>query len=156
VQAIHHAFAKYLPEMAEVFDEAAPSISTNDEKPAIQAAYSQTKNISIDYGIMEKADNVYVWLSQFAWSDLGSWGSLYEYSAKDSNNNAIGVDALTYETHNSIIKGDANKLVVTQGLNGYLVGAFGNVVIVCEKDKEDLFRKFVNDLKSKPNSSDYL
>jgi mannose-1-phosphate guanylyltransferase len=105
---------------------------------------------------MEKADNVYVWLSSFAWSDLGSWGSLYEYSAKDANNNVIGVDALTYETRNSIIKGDANKLVVTQGLNGYLVGAFGNVVIVCEKDKEDLFRKFVNDLKSKPNSSDYL
>jgi len=105
---------------------------------------------------MEKADNVYVWLSSFAWSDLGSWGSLYEYSAKDSNNNVIGVDALTYETRNSIIKGDANKLVVTQGLNGYLVGAFGNVVIVCEKDKEDLFRKFVNDLKSKPNSNDYL
>ena len=156
VQAIHHAFAKYLPEMTEIFDEAAPSISTDDEKQAIQAAYSQTKNISIDYAIMEKADNVYVWLSQFAWSDLGSWGSLYEYSAKDSNNNVIGVDALTYETRNSIIKGDANKLVVTQGLNGYLVGAFGNVVIVCEKDKEDLFRKFVNDLKSKPNSSDYL
>jgi mannose-1-phosphate guanylyltransferase len=105
---------------------------------------------------MEKADNVYVWLSSFAWSDLGSWLSLYEHSAKDNMNNVIDVEALTYETRNSIIKGDKGKLVVTQGLNGYLVGAFGNVVIVCEKEKEDLFRKFVNDLKSKPNSSDYL
>jgi mannose-1-phosphate guanylyltransferase len=156
VQAILHSFAKHLPEMTEIFDEVAQKISTDEEKPAIQAAYSQTKSISIDYGIMEKADNVYVWLSTFAWSDLGSWGSLYEYSTKDSNNNVIGVEALTYETRNSIIKGDKDKLVVTQGLNGYLVGAFGNVVIVCEKDKEDLFRRFVNDLKAKPNGSEYL
>ncbi len=156
VQAILHSFAKHLPEMTEIFDEAAVKISTDEEKQAIQAAYSQTKNISIDYGIMEKADNVYVWLSTFAWSDLGSWGSLYEYSTKDANNNVIGAEALTYETRNSIIKGDKDKLVVTQGLNGYLVGAFGNVVIVCEKDKEDLFRRFVNDLKAKPNGSEYL
>jgi mannose-1-phosphate guanylyltransferase len=156
VQAILHSFAKHLPEMTEIFDEAALKISTDEEKQAIQAAYSQTKNISIDYGIMEKADNVYVWLSTFAWSDLGSWGSLYEYSTKDANNNVIDVEALTYETRNSIIKGDKDKLVVTQGLNGYLVGAFGNVVIVCEKDKEDLFRRFVNDLKAKPNGSEYL
>ena len=156
VQAIHQAFAKYLPEMTEIFEEAALKISTPEEKNAMQAAYSQIKNISIDYAIMEKADNVFVWLSSFAWTDLGSWGSLYEYSLKDSNNNVIGVEALTYETRNSIIKGDKDKLVVTQGLNGYLVGAFGNVVIVCEKDKEDLFRRFVNDIKSKPNSNDYL
>ncbi len=156
VQAILHSFAKHLPEMTEIFDEAAEKISTDEEKNAIQTAYSQTKSISIDYAIMEKADNVYVWLSSFAWSDLGSWGSLYEYSTKDTNNNVIGVEALTYETRNSIIKGDKDKLVVTQGLNGYLVGAFGDVVIVCEKDKEDLFRRFVNDLKAKPNGSEYL
>jgi mannose-1-phosphate guanylyltransferase len=156
VQAILHAFATHLPEMTEIFEEVRTKISTDEEKSAIQAAYSQTKNISIDYGIMEKADNVHVWLSSFAWSDLGSWGSLYEYSAKDAMNNVIGVEALTYETRNSIIKGDKDKLVVAQGLNGYLVGAFGNVVIVCEKDKEDLFRRFVNDLKGKSNGGEFL
>jgi mannose-1-phosphate guanylyltransferase len=156
VQAILHSFAKHLPEMTEIFDEASLRISTDEEKQAIQVAYSQTKNISIDYGIMEKADNVYVWLSSFAWSDLGSWGSLYEYSTKDAMNNVIDIEALTYETRNSIIKGDKDKLVVAQGLNGYLIGAFGNVVIVCEKDKEDLFRRFVNDLKNKPNGGEYL
>lgn len=156
VQAIRNAFEKYLPEMSEIFDEATPKLSTPEEKAAIQSAYSQTKNISIDYGIMEKADNVYVMLSNFAWSDLGSWGSLYEHSTKDAMNNVIGADSMTYDTRNSIIKGDKNKLIVVQGLNGYLVGAFGNVVIVCEKDKEDLFRKFSNDLKSKPNNTDYL
>lgn len=156
VRAILQSFAKHLPEMNEIFDEAAHAISTSYEKEAVQAAYSQTKNISIDYGILEKAENVYVMLSTFAWSDLGSWGSLYEYGTKDAMNNVIDADALTYDTRNCIIKGDGNKLIVAQGLNGYLIGAFGNVTIVCEKDKEDLFRKFANDLKGKSNGTDYL
>ncbi|MBS1556156.1 MAG: mannose-1-phosphate guanylyltransferase [Bacteroidetes bacterium] len=156
VQAIIKSFAQHLPDMNEIFEEVSEKISTPDEKAALQTAYAQVKNISIDYGIMEKADNVFVWLSNFAWSDLGSWLSLYEHSAKDSMNNVISIDALTYETRNSIIKGDKGKLVVAQGLNGYLIGAFDNVVIVCEKDKEDLFRRIVNDIKAKPNGGEYL
>lgn len=156
VKAIHAAFHKYLPEMAEVFDEAATRFGTPEEKNALQSAYLQTKSISIDYGIMEKADNVYVWLSNFAWSDLGSWNSLHDNSIKDSNNNAINADSMVYETRNSVIKGPKDKLIVVQGLNGYLVGAFDNVFIVCEKDKEEWFRRFVNDLKSRPNGNDYL
>lgn len=156
VQTFLKAFRKHLPEMAEIFDDASEKISTPEEKAAIQTAYAQIKNISIDYGIMEKAENVYVWLSNFAWSDLGSWASLHDVSRKDENNNAIAADALVYDTRNSIIKGPKDKLIVVQGLNGYLVGAFDNVVIVCEKDKEDLFRRFVNDLKGKSNGGEYL
>ncbi len=156
VQAFLSSFHKHLPEMAEIFDDASEKISTPQERAAIQIAYSQVKNISIDYGIMEKAENVYVWLSNFAWSDLGSWASLHEISAKDENNNAVAADTLLYDTRNSIIKGPKDKLIVVQGLNGYLVGAFDNVVIVCEKDKEDLFRRFVNDLKTKSNGTEYL
>ena len=156
VKAILEAFRKHLPEMTEVFEEAAIRFNTEQERTALQAAYSQTKSISIDYGIMEKADNVYVWLSTFAWSDLGSWSSLYDNSTKDANNNAISAETLIYETRNSVIKGPKDKLIVVQGLNGFLVGAFDNVVIVCEKDKEELFRKIVNDLKNRPNGNDYL
>lgn len=156
VKAIMEAFRKHLPEMAEVFDEASVRFNTEGERAALQVAYSQTKSISIDYGIMEKADNVYVWLSSFAWSDLGSWSSLYDNSAKDANNNSISADSLIYETRNSVIKGSKDKLIVVQGLNGYLVGAFDNVVIVCEKDKEELFRKIVSDLKNRSNGNDYL
>jgi mannose-1-phosphate guanylyltransferase len=151
VQAILKAFNTYLPEMTEVFEEAAPSFGTSGEKDAIQLAYSQCKNISIDYGIMEKADNVYVALSKFPWSDLGSWASLHEISARDGSNNDVKADALIYDTRNSIIRGPEGKLIVVQGLNGYLVGVFDNVVIVCEKDKEDMFRKFVADVKAKGN-----
>ncbi|SHH87104.1 mannose-1-phosphate guanylyltransferase [Chryseolinea serpens] len=155
-KAITTAFHQYLPEMAEVFDEVRPKLGTPEEKEAILGAYSQCKNVSIDYGIMEKAKNVYVCLGNFTWSDLGSWASIHEISAKDENNNVINANAHTYDTRNCIIKGSPDKLIVVQGLNGYLIGEFGNVIIVVEKDKEEQFRKFVNDIKAKPNAQDYI
>lgn len=156
VQAIIDAFHKYLPEMSEVFDEIKSKLNTSEEKDAIHSAYPQCKSISIDYGIMEKANNVFVCLGTFSWSDLGSWASIHEISDKDDNNNAIRANAQTYETRNSIIRGSNDKLIVVQGLNGYLVGEFGNVIIVCEKDKEEQFRRFVSDLKAKPNSGEFV
>jgi mannose-1-phosphate guanylyltransferase len=156
VQAIVTAIQKHLPEMAEVFEEVRPKLSTPEEKNAIAIAYPQCKSISIDYGVMEKATNVYVCLGDFSWSDLGSWASIHEISGKDNNNNVIQAHALTYDTRNCIIKGSTDKLIVAQGLNGYLIGEFGNVFIVCEKDKEEQFRRFVNDLKSEPNANDFL
>ncbi|HET9486457.1 MAG TPA: mannose-1-phosphate guanylyltransferase [Chryseosolibacter sp.] len=156
VQAIVKAIQLHLPEMAEVFEEIRNKLGTTQEREAISAAYPQCKSISIDYGVMEKASNVYVCLGDFSWSDLGSWASIHEISPKDPDNNVVRANALTYETRNCIIKGSDNKLIVVQGLNGYLVGEFGNVVIVCEKDKEEQFRRFVNDVKSKPNSNEFL
>jgi len=156
VKAITDAFHQHLPEMSEVFDEIKPKLGTPDEREAILGAYSQCKNISIDYGIMEKAQNVFVCLGTFTWSDLGSWGSIHEISEKDENNNVINANTQTYETRNCIIKGSPDKLIVVQGLNGYLVGEFGNVVIVCEKDREEQFRRFVNDVKARPNAADFV
>lgn len=156
VKAILRAMKEHLSEMTEIFEEALPKFSTTEEKEAVRAAYVQCKHISIDYGIMEKATNVYVCLGDFTWSDLGSWGSIHEISDKDQDNNVISANALTYETRNCIIRGSGNTLIVTQGLNGYLIGEFGNVFIVCEKDKEEQFRRFVNDLKAKPNAADFL
>lgn len=156
VQTIVKAIQLHLPEMAEVFEDIRSKLGTAQEKEAIAISYPQCKSISIDYGIMEKASNVYVCLGDFSWSDLGSWASIHEISDKDNDNNVISANALTYDTRNCIIKGSANKLIVAQGLNGYLVGEFGNVIIVCEKDKEEQFRRFVNDVKSKPNASEYL
>jgi len=156
VQAIVHSFRQYMPEMSEIFDEAKSRFNTPGEKEAIHSVYSQCKNISIDYGIMEKATNVYVCLGNFTWSDLGSWASIHDISTKDENNNVLGANAQVYDTRNCIIKGSPDKLIVVQGLNGYLVGEFGNVVIVCEKDKEEQFRRFVNDVKTRPNANDYL
>jgi mannose-1-phosphate guanylyltransferase len=156
VKAVLAAFARYMPEMAEVFDELGPKLYTADEAAAVETAYGQCKSISIDYGILEKADNVFVWLSNFSWSDLGSWSSLHELAPKDANHNAVRANALIYDTRNSVIQGPPGKLIVAQGLNGYLVGVFDNVVIVCEQDKEEFFRRVVNDLKAKPNGNEFL
>jgi len=106
VHAFLDAYKKYLPEMNEIFDDISDKISTDEEKTAIRSAYAQVKNISVDYGIMEKADNVYVWPSNFAWSDLGSWSSLHDLSPKDTNNNSIAADAMLYDMRNSIIRGE--------------------------------------------------
>lgn len=156
VKAILKAFQRHMPELSEAFEEIRPQLFTQDEKNVVTQVYGQTKNVSIDYGVMEKADNVYVSLGNFSWSDLGSWASLYEASIKDDHNNVVGGNVLVYDTRNSVIKGPGDKLLVVQGLNGFLVGVFDNVVIVCEKDKEELFRRYVNDLKAKQNGADYL
>jgi len=156
VKSILKAFDRYLPDMAEVFHEAAARFDSPDEEAAVKTVYSLVKNVSIDYGIMEKADNVFVVLGHFTWSDLGSWGALHDVLPKDAHNNVVAADALLYETRNSIVEAPKDKLVVVQGLNGYLVGVFDNVVVVVEKDREEQFRRFVNDLRAKPNGNDYL
>lgn len=156
VKAILAAFDKYLPELSEAFQEIRPQLFTADEKAAVTTVYGQTKSISIDYGVMEKADNVYMSLGDFAWSDLGSWSSLFDASIKDENHNVVNGEVMVYDTRNSVLKGSEGNLLVVQGLNGYLVGIFDNVVIVCEKDKEETFRRFVNDLKARNNGGDYL
>lgn len=155
-KAILTALEKHVPDLAEAFAEASNKFGTEDEPKAVETAYSVCRSISIDFGVMEKADNVYVWLSQFQWSDLGSWASLHEASALDEHNNVVQADALTYDTRNSFIKGPQDKLMIVQGLNGYLVGWFDDVVVVCEKDKEELFKRFVNDLKAKSNGNQFL
>lgn len=156
VKAILEAFQRYLPELSEALEEIRPTFSTPAERAAIANVYAQTKNVSIDYGVMEKASNVYVALGNFTWSDLGSWASLHEVSERNKDNNVVNGMALVYDTRNSVILGPPDKLIVAQGLNGYLVGVFNNVVIVCEKDKEELFRRYVNDLKAKSDGGQYL
>lgn len=156
VQAILQAFHRYLPELAEAFEEIRPRLLSAEERNSVAKVYGQTKYISIDYGVMEKADNVYVALGNFSWSDLGSWASLHEASARNSENNVINAEALVYDTRNSVVLGPPDTLIVAQGLNGYLVGVFGNVVIICEKDKEELFRRYVNDLKARPDGPKFL
>lgn len=149
VDSIIQAFEEFLAEQAEIFEEGKGKYFTPQEEPFIRKAYSQCKNISIDYGIMEKANNVYVMLADFGWSDLGSWNSLHEIRDKDANNNAIDANALVFDTKESIIKGDHDKLIVVQGLEGYLVAQCEDVTLICKKDDEQRFREYVSEVKSK-------
>lgn len=149
VSSLIEAFHKYMPDVADVFEEGKSHYGKADEQTFINNAYSQVKNISIDYGIMEKSDQVYVILGDFGWSDLGSWQSLHELREKDEFNNVIEANALVYETENCYIKTDSDKLVVVQGLQDYLVNESENVLLICKLDSEKKFRDFVANAKKK-------
>ncbi|MEX2335927.1 MAG: mannose-1-phosphate guanylyltransferase [Fulvivirga sp.] len=155
VQAIIQAFEQSLPEVAEAFADISKGLYTDRESRAVSDAYSQCGNISIDYGVMEKAGNVYVVLGDFGWSDLGSWNSLHELSDKNGDNNAIKGNAIVYDTKNSLIHGPKDKLIIAQGLDGYLVAECGNVILICKKDEESKFRDFVKDVKTQ-KGKEYL
>jgi len=143
-------FEESLPEMAEAFEDGMDFYYTDKEQDYIDRAYTQCRNISIDYGIMEKAENVFVVLGDFAWSDLGSWSSLYDNLKKEDRENIVlGADLLSYESTGNIIKTDKNKLVIIQDLDDYLVADFEDVLMICKKDQEAKFREFVNDVKNK-------
>lgn len=147
-KAIVKAFEKHLPELAEIFDDCPNCYYSPNEDEFIRSAYSQSKNISIDYGIMEKAENVYVVLADFGWSDLGSWASLHEIRNKDEQNNAVDANAVLFDTRNCMIKSDKDHLVVVQGLEGYLVAQCDDVILICNKDDEARFREYVNEVKA--------
>jgi len=153
INAFIQAFDDHLPEISEVFKEGLSLFYTEHERDFIQKAYSQSKNISIDYGVMEKAQNVYVVLGDFGWSDVGSWNSLYELRDKDANQNVIDANALVYESRDNMIKGPQDQLIVVQGLEGYLVADCENVLLICKKEEEARFREFVSDVKEKKGNT---
>lgn len=147
-KAIVKAFELHMRELADLFSAIGPYYYTEKEEAKINHAYAITKGISIDYGVMEKAENVYVMPGQFGWSDLGSWNSLHEIRDKNDENNVIDANALIYDTRSSFIKGPNDKLIVVQGLEDYLVADTGNVLLICKKDQEKMFRTFVGDVKN--------
>ena len=133
--------------MDGLFKEISPKLGTTDEKLAVERAYSECRNVSIDYGIMEKADNVYVICSEFGWSDLGTWGSLYTHSNKDSKQNAInGKNVMVYDTKNTLVNVPANKLVILQGLEDYIVVESDDILLVCKMKDEQEIKKFVSNV----------
>src|SRR5690606_18558313 len=110
-QTILQAFQEYLSDMAETFVEGHDKLDTDQEEAFINKAYSHCRNISIDYGVMEKANNVYVILGDFGWSDLGTWNSLYSISEKTEEGNVVDGNVLLYDVHNCIVKTPKNQLV---------------------------------------------
>ena len=134
---ILEAFRIHMPELYE-------KIINNDDN------FESWPNISIDYAIMEKAENVYVQLCNFGWADLGTWGSLHEASPKDQHKNVIiNGKTLLYDCNNNIIAMPNGKLAVLQGLENYLIADTKNVLLICRKDDENTIRRYVNDVQIK-------
>lgn len=148
IDAITKAFHTHLKDMAVIFEEGQELYYTEEEQGFIDSAYAQCKNISIDYGVLEKADSVFMVKGKFDWSDLGSWDSLHEIREKDANDNVIDAKAALYNSKNCYVKGPDDTLIVAQDLDGYLITKSGNVILICKKDAEKKFREFLNDAKT--------
>ena len=148
VKNIVNAFAKYLPEMAEVFEAEKGNLNTAEEKKAIERIYPQCTNISIDYGIMEKANNVYLIPSSFGWSDLGTWNSAYENMEKDYLGNAVsGDNVMVMDATRCMIHSKNEKLYLLQGMDDYIVVDTDDVLMICKKEKEQEIKEYVAEVK---------
>ncbi len=148
LKSIMTAFKQHLDDVDSLFANGTGKYNTAEEKKFIEETYTVCRNISIDYGIMEKADNVFVLPVDFGWSDLGTWGSLHSMRDKDEKaNSVIGSNVLLYDTENCIIHMPDDKLVVVQGLNSYIVVEDNNTLLVCRKEDEQKIRQFVHDVR---------
>ena len=148
VKNIIAAFEKYLPEIHEVFDAEKEKFNTPEETAAIEKIYPLCVNISIDYGIMEKADNVYIIPASFGWSDLGTWASTYENLDKDYLGNAVTSEQVfVIDATNNMVHGDNKKLIVLQGIDNLIIVDTEDVLLICHKNKEQDIKNYVSEIK---------
>jgi mannose-1-phosphate guanylyltransferase len=132
----------------EVFHSEKEKLNTAEEKQTLESIYPQCPNISIDFGVMEKADNVYVIPASFGWSDLGTWNSAWENMEKDYFENAVaGKNVIVFDTNKSVVHVPDGKLVVLQGLDDYIVVDTKDVLLICHKDKEQEIKEYVAEVK---------
>ena len=147
VRSILESFTAFQPSMTALFNKGIESYNTENEQAFIQANYESSENISIDYAILEKAKNVYVLPATFDWNDLGTWNSLHEKLDKDENNNAIvNARVLLENASNNIIRSDADKLIVIDGLNDYIIVDKEGILLIYPKSKEQDIKKIVASL----------
>lgn len=149
LKSIMGAFEEYLDDVDSLFKKGVGKYNTAEEKQFIDETYLVCRNISIDYGVMEKAENVYVLDVDFGWSDLGTWGSLYTIRPKDEQQNTVvGSNVMMYNSSNCIVNVPDKKLIVLQGLDDYIVVEEDNTLLVCKKEDEQQIRQFVDDVKT--------
>lgn len=146
-QTIIQAFEHYEPEMAEIFHEGNDFYYTDREAGFVQRAYSQCKGISIDYAIMEKAENVYCVLGDFGWSDLGSWQAIYEFREKDDQGNVLEGELIEQDNSGNIIEIKEGKTAIIEGLENFLVMDMDDVLVIVPKDDSARFQRIVKTLK---------
>lgn len=142
------AIEKHLPELATLFAGATPMFGTPFEQAAIAEVFSQCRPISIDYGVMEHADNAYVHCGDFGWSDVGTWGSYYQLARKDRYANARpATGCYTYDTRNSIVSLPEGKIAVINGLKDYIVVDTDDVLMICPRSEEQSIKKYIDEVK---------
>lgn len=150
LESIEAALQKHMPELAQKFTQGGDKMGTVGEDAFIQEMFPTCPSISIDYGLMEKAQNVYVMPSDFGWSDLGTWGSLYDLSTKDEAENVtLHCDATYYDSHGNIVTLPKGRLAVIQGLEDSIVAESNGVLLICKRNDEQQIRQFYMDAEVK-------
>lgn len=143
INTIINALRVYAPQINGIFEGMQNVLGTKDEQAAIRERFPQCENISIDYAILEKADEIYCFPASFGWSDLGTWGSLRENTMQDAGGNAvIGGNVKLYETKNCVIHTAQERRVVVQGLDGYIVAEKDNTLLICKLSEEQRIKEF--------------
>ena len=143
VSTIVNAFRVYQPKLAKIFEALLSVYGTEGEQAAINEQFPKCENISVDYAIMEKAEEIFVCPADFGWSDLGTWGSLLQQSKHDLYGNAaIGSDISLFESHNCIIHTTQERKVVVQGLDGYIVAENDDTLLICKLSEEQRIKQF--------------
>lgn len=146
VSTIVNAFRIYSPAISKIFENMLSIYGTDKEQEMIDLHYPECENISVDYAIMEKAEEIFVCPASFGWSDLGSWSSLYMHTRHDLyGNSLIGPDINVYDTHNCMIHTTQEKKVVVQGLDDYIVAEKDNLLLICKISEEQRIRQFSGD-----------
>lgn len=146
VSTIVNAFRIYSPAISKIFENMLSIYGTDKEQEMIDLHYPECENISVDYAIMEKAEEIFVCPASFGWSDLGSWSSLYMHTRHDLyGNSLIGLDINVYDTHNCMIHTTQEKKVVVQGLDDYIVAEKDNLLLICKISEEQRIRQFSGD-----------
>jgi len=149
INSILAAFEKYLPDMFSAFEEGKEFYTTRQESKFIGKTYAECRSISIDYGIMEKADNVYVLCTDIGWSDLGTWSSLHEHSQRDKRGNTmVSGEIFTYDSKGNIFNVSPHKVVVVQGLRDFIVVDSPDVLLIVRKEEEQNIKNYLEDVKN--------
>ncbi len=148
VEAVLAAFQQYAPAIYEILAAGTGCYNTDAEQPFIDEAYPRTPAISVDYAIMERADNVYTIPSDFGWSDLGTWASLHAVAGKDAAGNVVhSSGAILREVHNSLVRTPEGKLVVIGGLDDFIVVDEGDVLLIWPKAREQEIKGVTEELR---------
>jgi len=149
VSSIMKAFKNYTPDLYNKFNDIKEDLNNHNEASVLENIYPECEDISIDYAVMEKANNTLVILADFSWSDLGTWGSLYNHLDKDNNNNAIvGDKVFTYNSNSNIVMMPKDKLVLIEGLKNYIVVESDDTLLICKKDNEQQIKQMVQDINA--------
>ncbi len=149
VESIISAMQLHQPELYATFDSIADKFATPQQDEAIKLAYAQCRPISIDYGVMEKAENVYVHRGNFGWSDVGTWNSVYNLTQHDDLGNSSSDDNFFFDSHNVMVSAPKDKVVVVSGLDDYIVVDTDDVLMICPKQEDQNIMKFIGEVKYK-------